>query len=117
MSGVASTPAAARPAIQFDPENSLERARIEGLLRRPCATERALCHQFLEGHPAQREDGISRAQSRRRDNRCSITSSQPPAFEGDFADYVIKEHARAAGCDEVATFDWALLKEPGFVAP
>jgi predicted nucleic-acid-binding protein len=37
------------------------------------------------------------------------------AGKGDFADYVIKEHARAAGCDEVATFDRALLKEAGFV--
>lgn len=37
--------------------------------------------------------------------------------KGDFADYVIKEHARTAGCDEVATFDRALLKETGFVAP
>lgn len=39
------------------------------------------------------------------------------AGKGDFADYVIKEHARAAGCDRVATFDRALLKEAGFVAP
>ena len=39
------------------------------------------------------------------------------AGKGDFADYVIKEHARAAGCDGVATFDRALLKEQGFVAP
>jgi predicted nucleic-acid-binding protein len=39
------------------------------------------------------------------------------AGKGNFADYVIKEHARAAGCDGVATFDRALLKEEGFVAP
>ena len=39
------------------------------------------------------------------------------AGKGDFADYVIKEHARAAGCERVATFDRALLKEEGFVAP
>ncbi len=39
------------------------------------------------------------------------------AGKGDFADYVIKEHARAAGCEGVATFDRALLKEEGFVAP
>jgi predicted nucleic-acid-binding protein len=42
------------------------------------------------------------------------------AFEqgrGDFADYLIREHARSAGFDEVATFDRALLKEPGFVEP
>jgi predicted nucleic-acid-binding protein len=36
---------------------------------------------------------------------------------GDFADCLIQEHARAAGCAEVATFDSALLKEKGFVAP
>lgn len=39
------------------------------------------------------------------------------AGRGDFADYVIRETARAAGCKEVATFDRSLLKEPGFVAP
>ena len=36
------------------------------------------------------------------------------AGKGDFADYVIKEHGRAAGCDGVATFDRVLLKEKGF---
>ena len=36
---------------------------------------------------------------------------------GDFADYLIREHARAAGCTAVVTFDRTLLKEPGFVAP
>jgi predicted nucleic-acid-binding protein len=38
------------------------------------------------------------------------------AGKGDYADYVIREQARAAGCDEVATFDRGLLKERGFVA-
>ena len=41
------------------------------------------------------------------------------AFEagrGDFADYLLREHARNADCESVATFDKALLKEPGFVA-
>jgi predicted nucleic-acid-binding protein len=37
--------------------------------------------------------------------------------KGDFADRSIKEHARAAGCDEVATFDRAFLKEPRFAPP
>jgi len=36
---------------------------------------------------------------------------------GDFADYLIREQARRAGCDSVATFDRALLKEPAFLAP
>lgn len=35
---------------------------------------------------------------------------------GDFADYLIREHARAGGCQAVATFDGDLLEEPGFVA-
>ena len=42
------------------------------------------------------------------------------AFEkskGDFADYLIREHARSAGCDAVATFDRALLRERGFAVP
>jgi predicted nucleic-acid-binding protein len=39
------------------------------------------------------------------------------AGKGDFADYVIQEHARAAGCDVVVTFDRALLKERGFASP
>lgn len=36
---------------------------------------------------------------------------------GGFADYLIREHARASGCEVVTTFDGDLLKEPGFVAP
>ena len=38
------------------------------------------------------------------------------AGKGDFADYLIREHARAADCEGVATFDRALLRERGFVA-
>lgn len=37
--------------------------------------------------------------------------------KGDFADYLIREHARAAGCDRVLTFDRALLGDAGFAAP
>jgi predicted nucleic-acid-binding protein len=37
--------------------------------------------------------------------------------KGDFADYLIREHARSAGCDTVMTFDRPLLKEPGFSKP
>ena len=36
---------------------------------------------------------------------------------GDFADYLIAEDATAIGADRVATFDRALLREPGFFAP
>lgn len=36
---------------------------------------------------------------------------------GDFADYLIREEARAEGCEAVATFDRALLRDEGFVAP
>jgi predicted nucleic-acid-binding protein len=36
---------------------------------------------------------------------------------GDFADYLIREHARSAGAETVATFDGALLKENGFSKP
>jgi predicted nucleic-acid-binding protein len=36
---------------------------------------------------------------------------------GDFADYLIREHARDAGCSSVATFDRALHKDKLFVAP
>jgi predicted nucleic-acid-binding protein len=35
--------------------------------------------------------------------------------KGDFADYVILAHAREAGCEGVATFDRALLREDHFV--
>jgi predicted nucleic-acid-binding protein len=35
----------------------------------------------------------------------------------DFADYLIREHAVGAGCDSIATFDRALLRERGFIAP
>jgi predicted nucleic-acid-binding protein len=36
---------------------------------------------------------------------------------GDFADYLIREHARDAGCSAVVTFDRVLLKDKSFVAP
>lgn len=36
---------------------------------------------------------------------------------GDFSDYLIREQARDAGFDTVATFDRALLKDFGFAAP
>lgn len=39
------------------------------------------------------------------------------AGKGDFADYLIRENARSAGCESVMTFDAALLREPGFVRP
>jgi len=39
------------------------------------------------------------------------------AGKGDFADYLVREHARAADCESVATFDRVLVKERGFVAP
>ena len=39
------------------------------------------------------------------------------AGKGDFADYVIREQAKMAGCTAVATFDGALLKESGFERP
>ena len=37
--------------------------------------------------------------------------------KGDFADYLIREHARAAGAETLATFDRSLLKERGFTKP
>ena len=36
---------------------------------------------------------------------------------GDFADFLIREHARSAGAETVATFDGALLEESGFSKP
>ena len=37
--------------------------------------------------------------------------------KGDLADYVVLAHAREAGCEAVATFDRALLREAHFVRP
>ena len=37
------------------------------------------------------------------------------AGNGDFADYLIREHSRAEGCEAVATFDGDLLEEAGFI--
>jgi predicted nucleic-acid-binding protein len=37
--------------------------------------------------------------------------------KGDFADYLVRERSRAAGCESVLTFDAALLKEDGFIRP
>jgi predicted nucleic-acid-binding protein len=36
---------------------------------------------------------------------------------GDFADYLIREDARAEGCDAVITFDRVLQRDDGFRAP
>lgn len=36
--------------------------------------------------------------------------------KGDFTDYLIREHARAAECENVVTFDKVLLNERVFVA-
>ena len=36
---------------------------------------------------------------------------------GDFADYLIREEARAERCDAVVTFDRALHRDEGFRAP
>lgn len=37
--------------------------------------------------------------------------------KGDFADYVIREHARTAGCTTVLTFDRLLHGDKAFAAP
>jgi predicted nucleic-acid-binding protein len=37
--------------------------------------------------------------------------------KGDFADYLIREHAIAAGCDSVMTFDKSLHGDSGFLPP
>lgn len=37
--------------------------------------------------------------------------------KGDFADYIIAEDAKSAGCASVLTFDQALLQEAGFAKP
>jgi predicted nucleic-acid-binding protein len=39
------------------------------------------------------------------------------AGKGDFADYVIHEHGRDAGCGTLVTFDKVLCAEDGFAAP
>jgi predicted nucleic-acid-binding protein len=42
------------------------------------------------------------------------------AFEtgrGDVADYVLREHAKEADCDSIATFDKVLLSEQMFASP
>ena len=36
---------------------------------------------------------------------------------GDFSDYLIREHARAAGCETVITFDKKLVGQEMFAAP
>jgi predicted nucleic-acid-binding protein len=37
--------------------------------------------------------------------------------KGDFSDYLVRAQAEARGCDRIATFDRALLKERAFFAP
>lgn len=62
---------------------------------------------------------LARARHLRFDSSDRITRCVR-AFEdgrGDFADYLIREHAREAGCDQVATFDRVLLKDTGYFPP
>ena len=37
--------------------------------------------------------------------------------DGDFSDYLIREHSRGEGYEMVATFDGDLLKDAGFIEP
>lgn len=75
---------------------SLPKADIVGVLTKLLSTA-----QFVVEDP----DLASRALDRYRQGKA------------DFADYVIGERARLAGCELVATFDRKLLKEEGFTAP
>lgn len=48
---------------------------------------------------------------------CELVWVLDRTYRGDFPDYLIRERALSAGCDAVVTFDRALHREPGFVAP
>lgn len=37
--------------------------------------------------------------------------------KGDFSDYLLREHARGAGCERVLTFDRTLLADRAFASP
>jgi predicted nucleic-acid-binding protein len=50
-------------------------------------------------------------------DRLSRALASYQAGKGNFADYLILEDARNAGCRGVATFDRALHGTPGFIAP
>jgi predicted nucleic-acid-binding protein len=67
--------------------------------------------RLLEEILATTDITIRGADSARRALAAFLTS------KGGFADYLIRDHASLAGCSTVATFDKALLKEPGFTAP
>ncbi len=64
-------------------------------------------------------EGVLRARHLVFRDRASLTRALTSFAEGkgDFADYVIREQALAAGCEGVATFDRALLAERGFRPP
>lgn len=49
-------------------------------------------------------------------DRLARTLEAYSSGRGDFADYLIREMAREAGCEAVATLDGDLLKEPGFIS-
>lgn len=53
-------------------------------------------------------------------SRADVLARALSAFDdgkGDFADYLIREQAFAAGCETVVTFDRVLLRDRGFAAP
>ncbi len=74
----------------------LERGRIAGVLRQLAATRQLAFDS---------SDRLLRATQAFTDG------------PGDFADYLIREHARKAGCLSVLTFDKAVLSEEMFASP
>ena len=82
-----------------------------------------LQHSFRLGPEAQRVVGFVHDLLRAKHLAFSVPDQLTRAHaayaagKGDFADYLVREHARGAGCDEVATFDKVLLRERGFTAP
>ncbi len=102
--------------------------RLDSTAERAHVSEIVLCEVVwvlgsAYGHPRERIATALRSLAAAR----QLTFDSPDrviraisAFErgkGDFADYLIREHARAAGCESVLTFDKVLLREDGFAAP
>ena len=76
-------------------------------------------YRFDRTQVAAAVDGLARAKQLRFDSVDNVLRALS-AFEhgkGDFADYLVREHARAAECEKVVTFDEKLLEDELFASP
>lgn len=98
---------------------SEERAYVSDIVLCELVWVLARSYRFERPRIAAALDGLARSRQLRFDSVDHVLRATA-AYErgrGDFSDYLIREHARAAECDEIVTFDRTLQEEELFAAP